>query len=54
MTSRALQLQQLLVGKRCPQCGHKRLVQRRPMDYKQVRCMDCGGLFKLKRKMKKH
>jgi DNA-directed RNA polymerase subunit RPC12/RpoP len=51
MVSRALQLQRKLEKVKCPKCGKRRLVQRRPRQYDEVRCFNCGGLFSLKKKV---
>jgi DNA-directed RNA polymerase subunit RPC12/RpoP len=39
--------EKVLRKRACPKCRKKRLIPKKPSNYKQVRCMNCGGLFAL-------
>lgn len=40
--NRMARFERMLSLRACPGCGKKRLVARKPRNYKLVRCMNCG------------
>lgn len=47
-TSKMLKFERLLKTKRCPSCGRRRMIPRRPRDYRRARCCNCGAMTKMK------